>query len=222
MELQVWLDHKQISPNSVNCALYNVRVTDYYVHFSGCAHFLLIQCFQDENHLHAPRPSLIRFLSRAPCRHCWESLSSHFSFIMYSLLLTLCNSNQAITSLYFPVMSSEFPAPHKETDYCSPSLAERLLLTERTFLAIFWNQRVLELKMSRCVSLASCSVPGINILSPCGLFIIGAIHVCLKANGTEQWRHWSLCLHFSPVTPHWLYELAFTNVYCAGLVLWRS
>jgi hypothetical protein len=53
-----------------------------------------------------------------------------FSFIIYSLLLALCSRNQAITSLYFRLMSIEFPGPHKEIDCYLPSLAA-LLHSER-------------------------------------------------------------------------------------------
>jgi hypothetical protein len=89
-----------------------------------------------------------------------EPLSFHFSFIIYCLLLALYSSNQAITSLYFPVMSVEFPGLHKETGCCLPSLAtlrENKGFSDWTYLAIFEiivtaaETRVRELKMSKCV-----------------------------------------------------------------------
>jgi hypothetical protein len=46
-------------------------------------------------------------------------------------------------------MSIEFPAPHKETDCCLPTQNKGF---ELNIAGNFWNQRVRDLKMSKCVS----------------------------------------------------------------------
>jgi hypothetical protein len=110
---------------------------------------------------------------------CGEPLSFHFSFIIYCLLLALYSSNQAITSLYFPVMSIEFPGPHKETGCCLLSLVTlrriKAFRTEHIWRFLKSSLRLPkhvshELEMSKCVcSLVPDSVQGINILRARGL-----------------------------------------------------